>query len=150
MEIQWTRLETPVAAEQIQPQEAGLQEEGKHSFRGEGGTENITHVFGVVGPVGAELELHHNAGGHAHREGQREQLAEKYAHLCPFGTSFFPAQPFGNHQEPGESDGYRGKNKVKSNGQCELNSRRQNRIHNLPPFIYPKSRFKISIHDYEH
>ena len=62
-----------VPAEDQHGQETGLEEEGKDALGGQGRAEDVADEAGVAGPVGAELELHHDAGGHAHREIDREQ-----------------------------------------------------------------------------
>jgi hypothetical protein len=59
----------PVPAEDEHGLEARLQEEGEDALGGECGAEDVADEAGVGGPVGAELELHDDAGGDADGEG---------------------------------------------------------------------------------
>src|SRR5437764_1398771 len=60
-----------------------FKEEGHQAFDGERCAENVADIMGVVGPVGAELKFHGNAGGHAHRKINSEQLAPKTCGIAP-------------------------------------------------------------------
>ena len=58
--------------EEEDAQEGRLEEEGEDALGGERRAEDVAHEGRVARPVRAELELHDDAGGHAHGEGQRE------------------------------------------------------------------------------
>ena len=62
----------PVPAEDQQGQEARLEEEGEDPLRRQRRSEDIADEARVGGPVGAELELHHDAGRHADGEVEGE------------------------------------------------------------------------------
>ena len=68
-----------VPAEDEHGQEAGFEEEGENAFRRQGRAENVADVAGVVRPVGAELELHDDAGGDAHGEVDGEDAGPEAA-----------------------------------------------------------------------
>ena len=70
-----------IPAEEEQADEGGLQEEGHQTFDGQRRTEDVTHVVGVIGPVGAELEFHGQAGGDAEGKVDTEQLAPELHHV---------------------------------------------------------------------
>ncbi|MNI38998.1 hypothetical protein D3C73_931640 [compost metagenome] len=70
-------------AEEEQADEGRFQEERHQTFDGQRRTEDVTHVVAVVRPVHAELELHHQAGGHADGEVDAEQGAPEQGHLPP-------------------------------------------------------------------
>ena len=73
----------PVAAEQHQPEEAALEEEGEHALRGEQAAEDVADEARVVGPVHAELELLDDAGRDAEREDQAVDLGPEERQLAP-------------------------------------------------------------------
>ena len=54
----------PVPAEDPHRQEGGFQKEGQGGLDGQQRPEDVPHVAGVPGPVGAELELQGDAGHH--------------------------------------------------------------------------------------
>jgi hypothetical protein len=62
------------AAVKEDAQEGGLEEERVHAFHGEGLADDAAGGFGEAGPVGAELELHGDAGDDAHGEVDAEDL----------------------------------------------------------------------------
>ena len=51
----------------------------KMPFGGQGAPENVPHETGIGGPIGAELELHHDAGGHPDGEDEAEDPGPKLA-----------------------------------------------------------------------
>jgi hypothetical protein len=70
-----------VPAKQQQGEEPRFQEEGEYPLGRQRAAEDVADVAGVSRPVGAELELQHDAGGHAHGEGQREDFGPEARHL---------------------------------------------------------------------
>jgi len=91
-------LRHAVAAEEVQAQEAGLEEEREHALGGQRRAEDVPDELRVLGPVGAELELHHDAGCDPDREGQGEQLPEELPHPHPGGVARPPAPPLDGDQ----------------------------------------------------
>ena len=77
MQARCTRARQPVPAEDPQPEERGLQEEREQPLDRQRGAEDVADEPRVVAPVHAELELLHDAGDHADREVDQEQLAEE-------------------------------------------------------------------------
>ena len=73
----------PVPAEEEQADEGGFEEEGHQAFDRERRAEDIADIMRVVGPVGAELELHGDAGGDAHGEVDAEQNTPEHRHVAP-------------------------------------------------------------------
>jgi len=63
-----------VLAEEKETEEGGLEEEGEDAFHGEGHADDAAGAAGELRPVGAELELHGNAGNNAEDEVDGEDL----------------------------------------------------------------------------
>ena len=76
-------LGQPVPAEDPQPEEGRLEEEGDQALHGQRGAEDVADEPRVLAPVHAELELLHDAGGHADGEVDQEQLAEELGQPIP-------------------------------------------------------------------
>ena len=72
-----------VPAEEEQADEGGLEEEGHQPLDGQRRTEHVADIVRVIGPVGAELELHGDAGRHPHGEVDAEQDAPEHGHVAP-------------------------------------------------------------------
>ena len=66
-----------VPAEDPQPQEGGLEEEGDQGLQGQGRTEDVADEAGVLRPVHPELELLDDARHHSQGEVDQEQLPEE-------------------------------------------------------------------------
>ena len=66
-----------VPAEDPQPEERRLQEEGGQALHGQRGAEHVADEAGVGRPVHAELELLHQPGDHADGDVDQEQGAEE-------------------------------------------------------------------------
>ena len=62
----------PLLAEEEQPEERRLEEEGEHALHRQRLADDLAGVAGEPGPVGAELELHRDAGHDAHGEVEGE------------------------------------------------------------------------------
>ena len=73
----------PVPAEEEQADERAFEEEGHQALDGERHAEDVADVVRVVRPVRAELELHRDAGGDAHREIDAEQDSPEARHVAP-------------------------------------------------------------------
>ncbi len=72
-----------VPAEDPQAQEGRLQEERQQPLDGQRGAEHVADEAGVVAPVHPELELLDDAGDHAEREVDQEELAEELGQPQP-------------------------------------------------------------------
>ncbi len=69
-------------AEDHHADHGGFHEEGHQSFNGQRRTEDVADETGIKRPVGAELELHGQAGGHAQGEVDKKQLAPELGHVA--------------------------------------------------------------------
>ncbi|KAG1393712.1 hypothetical protein G6F59_014314 [Rhizopus arrhizus] len=101
-------LAQAVPAEEEQADEGGFQEERHQAFDGQRRTEDVTHVVAVVGPVHAELEFHHDAGGDAHGEVDAEQDAPEQGHPAPdlLAGHHVHALHDGHHEGQAEGERY--------------------------------------------
>ncbi len=73
----------PAPAEDPQPDERRLEEERDQALHRQRRAEDVADEAGVLAPVHAELEFLHDAGGHADREVDQEQLAEEPGQPVP-------------------------------------------------------------------
>jgi hypothetical protein len=95
-------LRHAVPAEEEQADEGRFEEERHQPFDGERHAEDVAHVVRVVGPVGAELEFHRQAGGDAHREVDREELAPELRHVLVDGLAGHHVDGFHDDEQPGQ------------------------------------------------
>ena len=77
----------PVPAEDPHRQKGGFQEKGQGGFDGQERAEDVPHVAGVPGPVGAELELQGDAGHHPHGKVDDEDFSPEFCHPPVFLVS---------------------------------------------------------------
>ena len=114
-----------VHAEQHDAEESRLQEErGQHLGR-EQRAGDVAHAQHEPRPVGAELERHDDAGDHAHREGEREDLDPQLVGLQPGRLAGARVLRAEIHQDPGEPDGDAREQDVKRDVEPELGPRKQ-------------------------
>ena len=76
-----------VHAEQHHAEEGRLEEEGGQDLVGEQRPGDVADLVHEARPVGAELEGHGDAGDHAHRERQREDLGPQAVGREPLGPA---------------------------------------------------------------
>ncbi len=112
-----------VPAEEEQADEGGFQEERHQPFEGQRRAEDVAHVVAVVGPVHAELELHHHARGHAQREVDAEQRAPEHRHLLPDGASGHDVHAFHDGQDERQAKRERHKDEMVERSRGELEPR---------------------------
>jgi len=133
---QMASLGEPVPAEEEQAHHGGFQEKGGQAFNGQGGAENIPHVMGVIGPVGAELEFHGDARGDPQGEIDAVELAPEFGHVPVNGLAAYHIGNFHNHQQPGQPQGQGHEKKVIERCCRELSPRQINHVwinHEEPP-----------------
>ena len=70
-----------IPAEEEQADKGRFEEERHQPFDGQRRAEDVADIVAVIGPVGAELELHGQAGGHAQGKVDAEQLAPELDHV---------------------------------------------------------------------
>ncbi|MOA09333.1 hypothetical protein D3C78_1291560 [compost metagenome] len=112
-----------VPAEEEQADEGGFQEEGHQPFDGQRRAEDVAHVVAVVGPVHAELEFHHHAGGHTQREVDAEQRAPEHRHPFPDGAAGHDVHAFHDGQDERQAKRERDEQEVVKRGRGKLESR---------------------------
>ena len=116
-------LADAVPAEDQHGQEAGLQEEGEDALGGQGAAEHVADVAGEGGPVGAELELHDDAGGDAHREVDGEDARPEPGHLVIDDVAGAQVRPLHDDHDRAEPDGQRREDVMEHDRQGELDAR---------------------------
>ncbi len=118
-----------VPAEQQHREEAGLKEEREDALSREGAPENVADVPRIRGPVGAELELHHDSGGHADGESQREDLRPEPRHLVIEWILRLQPQPLDHYQQQAEPDAQRRVEVMERDRQSELQAGEKQDVH---------------------
>ena len=119
----WPTLRQAVPAEEEEPDEGRLQEEGHQPLDGQRRAEDVADVMGVVGPVRAELELHGDAGGHAHGEIDAEQQAPEFGHVAPDRPAGHDVDALHDGEQHREAEGQRHEQEVIHRRQRELQAR---------------------------
>ena len=111
-----------VPTEDPQAEEGRFHEEGEEGLEGQRRAEDVADVAGVLGPVHAELELLHDAGGHAEGEVDQQDLAEERRGDAPLLVA--GAQVGGLHErhERGQPDRERNEDEVVDGRDAELPS----------------------------
>jgi hypothetical protein len=82
-----------------------------------------TDVVGEGGPVGAELELHDDAGGDAHREVDGEDARPEPGHLVINDLAGAQVRHLHDDHDRAEPNGQRREEVVEHDRQGELNAR---------------------------
>ena len=129
----------PLPAEEHDGEEGRLQEEGEDPFDRQGRAEDVTHHPGVVGPVGAELELHDDAGGDPDGEVDAEEGHPELGQLLPALVAGLDVDRLEESDQKGEPQSQRHENPVIHGGQGELRPgpvhRRQNISSHVSPLV---------------
>ena len=121
-------LRHAVDAEEHDPEEARLQEEGGHHLVAHQRADHRAGLVGEDAPVRAELVGEHDARDDAHAEGQRERLhpdAEERDVALLAGDE---PKPFERGEIGAEADRERRKDDVERDGEGELDAREKNGI----------------------
>ena len=115
-------------AEDPQSEEGGFEEEGQEGLDSQRGAKDVADEAGVLGPVHAELELLHDAGGDAESEVNEKELAEETGCLQPVFLA--GAVPRGLHDgdQQGQADRQRYEDEVVDGGDTELPSSDRDRV----------------------
>jgi hypothetical protein len=90
-----------LATEEEETNERRLEKEGHQPLDRQRRAEDVTHVVRVIGPVGAELELHRYSGGDAHREIDAEQQPPEFSHSLPDLAPGHHIHGFHDHEDHG-------------------------------------------------
>lgn len=110
----------PVPAEQEEGEEARLQEEGEDPLRRQGGAEDVANVARVNCPVGAEVELHDDAGGHPDGEVETEDADPELRHPLERLVAGAHVAPQQVDDDQRQADGQRREDVVEHDGEGEL------------------------------
>ncbi|MCY1367537.1 hypothetical protein D9M69_544790 [compost metagenome] len=113
----------PVPAKQHDPEETGLEEEGREHFIGQQRPGDAAGEVGETAPVGAELVGHDQPRDHAHAEVDGKDLRPEMVEIAVGVVVGLQPKPFEHRQEAGQPDGDGGKDNVERNRERELNAR---------------------------
>jgi hypothetical protein len=80
----------------------------------------VADIARVGRPVGAEFELHHDAGGYADREGQREDPRPEPRHLMVKRIALPQPESFDQDQDDAQANAERRKDIVERDRESEL------------------------------
>ncbi len=109
-----------IPAKEEQPDKGGFEEESHQALNGQGRAEDVADIVGVVGPVGAELELHGQAGGDAQGEVDAEQLAPELGHVLVDLAAGHHIDRFHDSQDHHQPQGQGHEDEVIQRGHAEL------------------------------
>src|SRR5258707_2076865 len=122
-------LGQPVPAEEEQTDHGRFQEEGHQAFDGERRAEHVADIMRVIGPVGAELEFHGDAGGDPHGEVDAEQRAPELRHVAPDGAAGHHIDALHDDEDQRQAQRQRHEQEVIERGGRELQAREQDDVH---------------------
>ena len=118
-----------VPAEQEHGQKTGFEEESEDALRRQRAAEDVADVAGVSGPIGAKLELHHNAGRHADGERQRENLHPELRHLEVKRVARLEPERFDEDDDDAQTNAQRRIDIMKCDGERKLQSGQKFDLH---------------------
>ena len=131
-----TELAHAIPAEKEQPDKSGLQEKRHQPFDRQRRAEDVADIMRVVGPVGAELEFHGDAGGHPHGEIDAEQLAPEPRHVAPDLAPGHDVSAFHDGEQERQPERQRHEQKVIERSDRELQPRQTYRIEVLHGVLF--------------
>ena len=117
-----------IPAEEEQADEGRFQEERHQAFDRQRRAEDVADIMRVVGPVGAELEFHGDAGGDAHGEVDAEQLAPEPRHVAPDLAAGHHVDALHDGEQERQPERQRHEQEVIKSRHRELKSRQAYRI----------------------
>ena len=117
-----------VPAEDPQAEEGRFHEEGEKRLEGQWSAEDVADVAGVLRPVHAELELLHDAGGHAECEVDQQDLAEELGGDAPLLVAGAHVVGLHERHERGQADRERDEDEVVDGRDAELPSSQVERV----------------------
>ena len=126
--VEMAELGQPVPAEEEQADEGRFQKERHQAFDGERRAENVADIVRVVGPVGAELEFHGDAGGDPHGEIDAEQLAPEPRRVAPDLAAGHHIGALHDGEQKRQAERERHEQKVIERGDRELQPRQDDGI----------------------
>ncbi len=117
-----------VPAEEEESHQGRLEEEGHQPLHRQRGAENVPHILGVVGPVGAELELQGDACGHPHHEVDAKQLAPETGDVLVDHLAGHHIGRLCDHQDPGQPQREGHKQEVEHGRGAKLQARQADHV----------------------
>jgi hypothetical protein len=118
-----------LAAEDQQPEEARLEEEGEDALGRQRSAEDVADEARVGRPVGAELELHDDAGRDPDHKGHGEQAEPEVGGAAIDVPAGAPARGLQQGNEQRQPDGDGREQEVEHDGQRELQPRQPDYVH---------------------
>ncbi len=117
-----------VPTKEEEPHQGRFEEEGHQPLDGQRGTENVPHVVGVIGPVGAELKLHGDPRGDPHDEVDAKQFAPEAGDVLIDHLAGHHIGRLGDHQDPGQPQGEGDKQEVEQGRGAKLQARQADHV----------------------
>ena len=124
-------LADSLPAEEHDPQEAGLEEEGGQHLVGHDRAHDGTHGVAHPAPVGAELVGHDDSGDDAHAEGDGEDRQPELVELAVDRVAGGEPEALQHGKVAGEPDGEGREQEVEGDDEGELEARQHDRIQPL-------------------
>ncbi len=126
----WPILDSRSQPKKNRPTKVDFQEERHQALDRQRRAEDVADVVGVVGPVGAELELHGDAGRDPHGEVDAEQQAPELRHALPDLAARHDVDALHDGEQHGQAERQRHEQEVIQRGQRELQPRERARARN--------------------
>ena len=125
-----------LAAEEEDAEERRLEEEGEQALGRERGAEDVADEARVLGPVGAEGELHRDAGRDADGEVRGEELDPEVRGRLVRRDAALVVAPLGEHDHHRQPDADGHEDEVVADGEGELDAGQHQSVHALlaPPW----------------
>jgi hypothetical protein len=114
-----------VPAEQEHAEEGRFEEKGRHHLVGQQWPDEVGGCIGVVAPVGAELERHHDAGHDAHAEHDGENLDPELREAEVDRVFGLEVEAFQYRDIGGKANAEYREDGVERDHECELDARDQ-------------------------
>ncbi len=112
-----------IPSEEENPDKGRLEEERHQTFERERRAEDVAHVMRVVGPVGAELEFHGDAGGDTHGEIDTEERTPEPRHGAPDPASRHDVDALHHREQQRQAERQRHEQEMIERGERELQAR---------------------------
>ena len=118
-------LRQPLLAVEKQPQESRFQEEAEDSLHGQRLADHAAREPRKARPVGAELELHGDAGDHAENEIDGEDAAPEACGAVPVVVAGAQRHGLKRHNQQAQPHGELRKKVVKGDGEGKMKAMNQ-------------------------